>query len=137
MDERVYLKVKIKSLGEEARIIRKEEKRIRGGSLRNGLYHHRVNVVRSEARHTHLAYGFLRGKAFSQIENKSRIAPDWKRVQKMVMKYGIHTTWEVQQHQGEWNGMRGYREHIDKIKKELLARFEQWVEQAMEKLLAA
>ena len=90
MDERQYLKVKIKSLAAEAKIIREETKRARCPSIKNGLYRHRIDVVRVEARHTHLAYGFLRGKTYHQIEKKAEVAPNWVKVRKMVEKYGSH-----------------------------------------------
>lgn len=130
MDERAYLKVKIKSLAEEAKIIRLETKHAKLGSIRLGLYLHRIHVVRPEARHTHLAYGFLRGREYHQIEPKAHTAPNWKKVRKMVEKYGTHSTWEVHQHTDEWNTHHDYLTHMDKIKKELLSRFDKWVEQA-------
>lgn len=65
-----YLKVKIKSLAEEAKIIRKEELKARGYNpeLRRGLYEHRIKPVGSESRAAFIAYGFLRGKKYSEIE---------------------------------------------------------------------
>lgn len=86
-----YLKVKIKSLAEEAYIIRKEERKIkknldwlkerrtrtdeysnaeynRASNIYNGLYLHRKSPVGTEARYALIAYGFLRGKKYSQIE---------------------------------------------------------------------
>jgi hypothetical protein len=85
-DGRVYLKVKAKSLAAEAKIIRKEEKR--NPSFRQSLAEHRRTVVRKEARHTLLAYGFLKGRRYRQIEKKAHEAPDWSRVEKMLDKYG-------------------------------------------------
>lgn len=85
-DQRVYLKVKLKSLAAEAKIIRLEEKRNK--HFRNGLWLHRTTVVRSEARHTLLAYGFLKGRTYAQLERKCEHAPDWERVKKMIEKYG-------------------------------------------------
>lgn len=90
-----YLKVKIKSLAEEARIIRKEERKT-VGRLRAALLEHRVIDVRREARATQLAYGFLRGRSYRQLENKcrsehppfDRAGPNWSRVEKMILKYG-------------------------------------------------
>ena len=90
MDERIYLKVKIKSLAEEARIIRKETHRAKNISIKNGLAEHRKGIVRFEARHTQLAYGFLRGLAYSQMESKTHTEPTWKRMRKMVEKYCTH-----------------------------------------------
>jgi hypothetical protein len=91
----VYLKVKIKSLAAEATIIRKEEakaKRLKHKSERHeraffGLKSHRRNEVRDEARHSLLAYGFLRGRRYSQIENQGNSSPDWKRVRQLITKF--------------------------------------------------
>lgn len=84
-----YLKIKIISLADEARRIRAEEKRHPGGSdTRNGLYLHRINDVRKEARSALLAYGFLRGRTYTQIEPKSYTEPNWKRIATLVQKYG-------------------------------------------------
>ncbi len=91
MDKRVFLKVKIKSLAEEARIIRKEERKRHGTDNRlerEALYTHRVNVVRSEQRHSLLAYGFLRGRRVDQIEGKTLTRVDWKKVRSMVERFG-------------------------------------------------
>jgi len=87
---KTYLKIKIKSLAEEARIIRREEKRFPGWhGTRTGLYLHRVQVVRREARAALLAYGFLRGRRYERIEAKRRgEEPDWRRVTQLVQKYG-------------------------------------------------
>lgn len=103
-----HLKVKIKSLAEEARIIRHEERRAlksatwarsrqqpaelnAAESEYDGLYHHRTVDVRDEARAAQLAYGFLRGRAYRTIENPGptklfRHVPE--RVVGLVSKYG-------------------------------------------------
>jgi len=90
---RQFLKVKIKSLAEEARIIRVEERRANGQkrySTQSQLREHRVGIVRFEARHSLLAYQYIRGKAFYSCESKkadvSKI--DWLRVISMIKKYG-------------------------------------------------
>lgn len=88
-----FLKVKIKSLSEESRIIRKEELRSRG-DLRTLLRLHRVNDVRRECRATLIAYNFLRG--ISYIRTEPNVLPMsqwdegklWGRVEVMVKKYG-------------------------------------------------
>jgi hypothetical protein len=86
---KVRLKIKIKSLAEEARIIRFEEKKWPGPSdERYVLHDHRIKIVREEARSAQLAYGFLRGKPYRQIENSCKSAPDWKRVHQLIKKYG-------------------------------------------------
>lgn len=129
MDERAYLKVKIKSLAEEARIIRKETKRARLSSIKNGLYRHRIDVVRYEARHTHLAYGFLRGRSYEQMEQKAHVAPDWKKVRKMVEKYGSHLEGWDYNNESYSDYEKRCQEHKTR-KEETLKRFDQWVIQA-------
>ncbi len=114
-DQRAYLKVKIKSLAEEARIIRAEERKSEGDK-REGLYNHRVGTVRRAARNTLLAYGFIRGLKYRQIEVKCEETPSWPEVAKMVVKYGLQDYgWKL------WK--RG--EH-ELAKKELLERFAAW-----------
>jgi len=77
------IRVKLKSLACEAKIIRKDEikaKRIaqklakkRGMSVedsivRQSLYLHRIHVLRPEARAAHLAYAFMRNKSYASTE---------------------------------------------------------------------
>lgn len=108
-----FLKVKIKSLGEEQRIISREEqaalKRGRFGTkhggmpgdvydayqTHNGLRFHRLGI-KPEIRAALLAYGFLRGVPYRCIENAprylkapySKVGPNWKRVSELLVKYG-------------------------------------------------
>lgn len=86
----VYLKIKLKTLAVEARIIRAQEKKTNGkwNATRESLYLHRTKDVRGESRATGLAYGFLRGRKRRQIECKALTEPKWDRVEAMVKKYG-------------------------------------------------
>lgn len=84
---RVHLKIKIKSLAAEARIIRLEELRRKGGDVRTSLHHHRVGVVRREARLALLAYGFLRGREYTTIEPAPLSQPDWTRLGNMIDRF--------------------------------------------------
>lgn len=86
-DRREMLRVKIKSLAEEARIIRAEEKRTRG-RLRDELHLHRIFDVRAAARHAHLAYGFIRGRTYEQMERKAGREPSWDEIRRLCKKYG-------------------------------------------------
>ena len=70
-NHRSYLKVKIKSLAAESRIIRHEEKKAYDNDNREGLYLHRVKDVRRESRASQLAYAFLRGVPFLVVEPSS------------------------------------------------------------------
>lgn len=90
-DRRTYLKVKLKSLAAEAKIIRAEEKKAKkykNQELLSGLEWHRKDVVRSAARHTLLAYAFIRGVPYKKVEAKCEKAPDLKRIMSMVQRYG-------------------------------------------------
>lgn len=106
----VYLKVKICSLAAEARIIRKLEKS-RLAYVRNkqesvgesdlpaaeefrNLRQHRM-AFRYDMRHTFLAYAFLRGRNYRNVEAaggdndpRPRVVPNWHKVAAMVIKYG-------------------------------------------------
>jgi hypothetical protein len=50
---------------------------------------HRVHDVREEARATNVAYGFLNGLAYGEIEASCYAEPKWDRVRAMVKKYGV------------------------------------------------
>lgn len=86
-DRREMLRVKIKSLMEEARIIRREESRT-GGVLRCELSAHRRGPVRASARDSHIAYGLMRGLPLDRIERTRKSEPDWKAVRSMIKRYG-------------------------------------------------
>jgi len=101
------LKIKLKSLAEESRIIRKEELLSKPNIDKiNSLHDHRIHVVRPVARATHLAYGLLNGLDYRQIENHNKTVPDWKKVEAMVKKYaddskremflGILNSWKLE-----------------------------------------
>lgn len=101
LDRRKLLKIKLKSLAAEARIIRREEQRT-NGDLREEMHIHRVRDLRHESRATHLAYGFIRGVPYRVIEAKStsdstlpQDIREWAglliKVQNMAAKYGTNT----------------------------------------------
>ncbi len=72
---RAKFRVKIKSLAEEARIIRQEERRCVGqnrASDRGVLRGHRVGVLREEQRATLLAYAFVRCVPYRVVESTAK-----------------------------------------------------------------
>lgn len=90
-----FLKVKVKSLAAEARIIRLEEKRAgKNNVVREHLHRHRTRDVRMEQRASLLAYAFLRGRPLAAVEPKRgaerewQAAARWKRVAEIVKKFG-------------------------------------------------
>lgn len=98
-DKRQLLKIKLKSLGAESRFIRKEERKT-AGDLREEMYLHRM-MLRREARATHLAYGFIRGKSRACIEDRAAAlsaidqAKLLDRITAMASKYGSRPVTDV------------------------------------------
>ena len=93
----VELKIKLKSLAEEQRIIRKEELSIKNGKFsyksnqrRESIYLHRVMHVRPIIRATHIAYGLIRGLQYHEIENSPKSIPNWNKVKEMIKKYSTN-----------------------------------------------
>lgn len=115
MSGRTFLKVKVKNLAEEAKIIRKEELRYKFKKVKlvspisgdtgeycwkrvpvlskhivtvDGLHNHRVHVVRAQARATQIAYAFVRGRAAKDVVPVDKRKVDFKEIWRMVRKYG-------------------------------------------------
>lgn len=106
------LKIKIMSLGAEAALIHKAETRIklrlkkakakrkaanlcisapwmeRWREIRASYRAHRKWDIRPETRAALLAYGYLRGKRYRQIENKAHTAPNLYRIVEIAKKFG-------------------------------------------------
>lgn len=108
-DFRRALRVKVKSLAEEARIIRREENLAKTPWEVLNLREHRTGIVRRAMREALLAYGFIRGLAYGKMEAKANDPPDWKNVRSMVVRYGQHSD---------------HRQRTPE--KDLLERFEAW-----------
>ncbi len=90
-----YLKVKIKSLSAESKIIRQEEQRCFGNaSLLNSLHRHRTCDVREATRVNFIAYAYLRGRTLKSIEGTSPVpAYIFGRASKMVKKFGTEAAY--------------------------------------------
>lgn len=113
------LKVKIKSLAAEARIIRLETSRTKDIELKNSLVIHRTGIVREEARYSQLAYAFLRGRSYASIEAKTDKELDLVRVGKLVERFGAVCSWDNESFE---NYRSRYKEQENK--------FMVWAEQA-------
>jgi hypothetical protein len=88
MDERqIHLRIKVKSLIEESRIIRSEAKKTTG-MVKWGLNQHRKTVVRTHTRHNLLAYGLLRGVPYFVMEKRCAIKPDFDKVYVTAKRFG-------------------------------------------------
>lgn len=103
----IHLKIKIMTLAAEAKAIRKNELRLQRSInkavnkgkgqydyvdghrfVRANLHHHRTHTVRKETRHSHIAYGFLRGRQYMEIETFAREPIQWDRIEKLVTRFG-------------------------------------------------
>lgn len=103
-DRRRELRVKIKSLAEEARIIRREEQRCRDSLSRTvghddqraalaqsyvSLRSHRVLDVRRESRYSLLAYAMIRGRSYRSQEAKADPSKlDIDKLTNLVYRFG-------------------------------------------------
>lgn len=116
----VELKVKEKSLAEEARIIRREELKAKKSAryhrehqdeenaaryekTRLSLYEHRIDIVRHECRATNLARAYIKGTPYRVVERSTHAdaleqGRLIKRVHKLVNKYHDKTIMSAQVH---------------------------------------
>lgn len=84
------LRVNVKSLAEEARIIRREVEKARSSLVKCELQCHRTGRLRGEARITQLALAAVRGKTpYSLIERNPKEAPNWKAVEEKVKRHCV------------------------------------------------
>lgn len=88
IDRREMLRVKFNSLMLEARLIRKEERRVWNYDLREELRLHRIGIVRNEARLAALALGLCKGKTLKQMEPICYCPPNYQRLNELMRKYG-------------------------------------------------
>ena len=106
MTGKVKLKIKVKSLAAEAKMIRFEEKKWPAESEERGeLYSHRIFPLRREARSSFLAYGFLRGREYLQIEQPNSREPNWNRVRDIVARFGNMDKRVAAQKLAEWSAV--------------------------------
>ena len=70
--------------------------------VRHGLAEHRKGLVRSEARAANLAYGFVRGRSYKEIEQTCHNPPNWNRVEKLVTTYGEGDSRDIAQRFAAW-----------------------------------
>lgn len=132
-----YIKVKILSLAAEAKIIRQQEAKARKHgqrTLRIGLADHRRGIVRHEARHAQLAYGFLRGRSYKQMEAKCHpgCGPDFSKVKSSIERY-ICVRREIGEKQDEYGYTVKVYEPLEEFnarKAQIHADFDKWVAEA-------
>lgn len=89
---RAKFKVKIRSLAEESRIIKKVARKHKGNYayVAGHVMHHNRHVLSYEQRHTLLAYAFLRGKSYKSTETNSNKAVDVYAVERILRSIAEH-----------------------------------------------
>jgi hypothetical protein len=117
-DFRAALRVKIKSLAAEAKIIRREEDRAKSWHEWLSLKEHRRTVVRSEARAAQLALAFLRGIPYEKVEPFVHPGhePNWSRVAALAVKYAVPP------HLTSWS----QRANAVQVRTQVLENFKTW-----------
>jgi hypothetical protein len=123
-DKRAFLRIKLKSLAAEAKIIRLEE--ARNKRLRYELSMHRRGTVRIAARNTQLAYAFLRGRTYKSVEPTAKTPPNWKEVERMVRQYGVAAPYFSTK--GNWDEYQAQKTVHEKALVEQMERFKGWAE---------
>lgn len=96
-----------------------ERRRVAARAKMHLLHEHRVNVVRREARATHLARAFLMGRAYSDVEQKAYHcplkpgSPSKPLIEKMVLRYANGDPRVVRQKLEEWlqTGFQYYQQY--------------------------
>lgn len=121
-----HIQVKVASLAAEMKIIhrleikwkaraRRARKKVNDASYHESnfwtLRHHRNNL-KLEARSTHLAYGYMRGRSYSQMEQicygplkgYGSTEPNWKAIEEMVERFtkGETSPQDYMQKFAEW-----------------------------------
>jgi len=116
------LKCKAIALAAEAQAFKKQEQRLKKWKHRaeagrekvkklnrnynpevlQGIHLHRIKDVRKEARNALLAYGFVRGLRYVEMENFAWTQPNWDRIEKLAIRYSRESEQDVKQAFGAW-----------------------------------
>lgn len=84
-------KVNVMSLAAEAKLNRIEANKAKARNRKSVAYKlddHRRGHLRREARAANLAYAFLKGRDYKQVEAKCHEIPDWQRVERKIIQFG-------------------------------------------------
>lgn len=146
----LHLKIKIKNLAGEARLIRSHEDRLvdqieackkkglyresrRLISLKASIISHRREAVGPKARIYLLAYAAIRGVPYERVEQKCRIAPNWDGVEKTAKKFA-QLSWiqeDEDLYKTDYNTWKSnYFNQFSPMSKEIRNKIEYWIEEA-------
>ena len=122
MDRLIEMKVKIKSLAEEARIIRHEEKKTTGFRYLR-LRQHRIWDVRRESRATQIAYACMRGVPYDAVEPNSRKDWNWKevvsRAKKIALNFKPVMDWDNENYNSHKEAVEDHKKKVEEWFNEL------------------
>jgi len=116
------LKLKLVTMGLSMKQIKRIERRYTGRARKNAqrwkergglgepiespafqaIHKHRVTELKTELRAAHLAYGFLRGRDYSEMEQICYTNPDWERIFRTVRKFANGDIRNITQQFSEW-----------------------------------
>jgi len=89
MTTKYNLKLRVKSGSDECSRFKQQLKNPNLSRFqRSTLEQEYRTIIKSDARCMNLAYGFLRGRTYTEIERDAKTAPDWERVFEFVNRYG-------------------------------------------------
>lgn len=77
------------------------------------LQHHRREVVRPVARHTHLARMFLKRTPYKAAERDARTQPNWNFIQKMAEKYARYAKIDADPERGEFRSVQDLAQQFE------------------------
>ena len=94
------LRVNVKSLAAESKIISKEISKANSPEIKNCLQLHKRRKVRPESRSAQLALAAMKGMPYSKVEPKAYTEPNWNRISE---KFRLHNnTDEARKSLGNW-----------------------------------
>ena len=67
-----------------------------------GMRYHRTVELKQESRCSNLAYAFLRGHSYQDVERLSFNQPNWPRIERLVVKFGNEDERVILQRFAEW-----------------------------------
>ena len=79
---------------------------------RAGIHHRRTHVVSRETRAALLAYGFIRGREYRVMENRTKNAPAWDRVCYYIRKYSSDDPRDRAQRFARWIDLSGLADEL-------------------------
>jgi hypothetical protein len=100
--ESKYIRTKEQKWLEKARAARAKEKSATFAEVNYSSLHWHRKGLSSIARHSQLAYGFLRGVPYAVIEQLAYTEPNWEKIQEEAMRFSKDDPRLTTQNFAEW-----------------------------------